>query len=329
MFRTKTKAELAREKAEQARERAKELAQERAAELAAGASERLQAARQAARDTAGPALADVADAAKLRLAAAKDAAGPVMHDVAERAKPRVESAQASLVDDLLPRLGAVLAAAAASLAEASEHARDAAAPHVEQAREEAHLYNDRAKDALRVFRGEAVAVAPKGSKAPWLIGIGLAAAAVAAVAAFRQKQRADDPWATPLTDATVRPTFTEKAAVKVEQAKEAVTELAGSAKDRASDLAAKGQAAVADAKDRSAEDATTLESAFDDGDTPAGQVTDAPGTAGADAVVGEQATTGVGGNPATDLPSEKPPAETKTRTRTTKSTTSKPQSPTP
>lgn len=329
MFRTKTKAELARERAEEARERAKELAQERAAELGAAASERLQAAKQAARETAAPALADVAEAAKLRLAAAKDAAGPVVHDVAERAKPRVESAQATLVDDLLPRLGAVLAAAAASLAEASEHARDAAAPRVEQAREEAHLYNDRAKDALRVFRGEAVAVEPRGSKAPWLIGIGLAAAAVAAVAAFRQKQRADDPWATPLTDATVRPTFTEKAAVKVEQAKEAVSELAETAKDRASDLAAKGQAAVADAKDRSAEDATTLDSALDDAQGPTGQVTDAPGTGGADAVVGEQPTTGVGGNPAVDLPADNPPAETKTRTRTTKSTAAKPKSSNP
>ena len=282
MFRTKTKAELAKEKAERARERAQELAQERAADLSVAASERFQAAREAARDTAGPALAEAAEAARLKLAAAREAAGPVMHDLADRAKPRVEAAQSTLFDDMLPKLGAVLAAAAASLAEASEHAKESAGPRVEHAREEAHVYNDRARDALRVFRGEAVAVAPKRSKAPLLIGIGLAAAAVAAVAAYRQKQQAEDPWATPLTDSSMQPmqpTFKEKAAEKVEQAKEVVSDTAAKAKDMASDLAAKGQAAVADAKDRSGEDSSTLESAFDDsglGDTRASAVEGLP-----------------------------------------------------
>jgi hypothetical protein len=281
MFRTKTKAELAKEKAERARERAQELAQERAADLSVAASERFQAAREAARDTAGPALAEAAEAARLKLAAAREAAGPVMHDLADRAKPRVEAAQSTLFDDMLPKLGAVLAAAAASLAEASEHAKESAGPRVEHAREEAHVYNDRARDALRVFRGEAVAVAPKRSKAPLLIDIGLAAAAVAAVAAYRQKQQAEDPWATPLTDSSMQPTFKEKAAEKVEQAKEVVSDTAAKAKDMASDLAAKGQAAVADAKDRSGEDSSTLESAFDDsglGDTRASAVEGLPGS---------------------------------------------------
>ncbi len=292
MFRTKTKAELAkeraevaREKAEAARERAQELAQERAAEFSAAASERFQAAKEAARETAAPALAEAAEAAKLKLAAAREAAGPVMHDMADRAKPRIEAAQSSLLDDMLPKVGAVLAAAAASLAEAGEHAKDAAAPKVEHAREEAHVYNDRAKDALRVFRGEAVAVEAKRSKAPWLIGIGLAAAVVAALAAFRKKQQADDPWATPLTD-TYQPTFKEKAAEKVEQAKEVVSDTAAKAKETASDLAAKGQAAVADAKDRSGEDTTTLESGFEDEGLEGGQVSAVEGQPGADAVPG-------------------------------------------
>lgn len=309
MFRTKTKAEVA---------------QEKAADLSAAASERYQAAKEAARETAGPALADAAEAAKLKLAAAREAATPVMHDVADRAKPRIEAAQSTLIDDLLPKLGAVLAAAAASLAEAGEHAKDAAAPRMELAREEAHVYNDRAKDALRVFRGEAIAVAPKRSKAPLLIGVGLAAAAVAAVAAFRKKQQADDPWATPLTDsmASTQPSFK----AKVEQAREVVadtaqkakekgSELAESAKDKASDLAAKGQAAVADAKDRSGED-SSLAAAFEE--DLGGQVTSVEPTPGADALEGREETTGISGSAATDkTPRTGPP--------TRKSTAAKPR----
>lgn len=294
MFRTKTKAELAQAKAEAARERAQEFAQERAADLSAAASEHFQAAKEAARETAGPALAEATEAAKLKLAAAREAAGPVMHDMADRAKPRLEAAQSTLLDDMLPKVGAVLAAAAASLAEAGEHAKDAAGPRVEHARDEAHVYNDRAKDALRVFRGEAVAVEPKGSKAPWLIGIGLAAAVVAALAAFRKRQQADDPWATPLTD-TFQPTFKEKAAEKVEQAKEVVTDTAAKAKEMGSELAAKGQAAVADAKDRSGEDPARLDSTIGDEGLEAGQVTTAEGEPGADAVEG----LGTGSTPST------------------------------
>jgi hypothetical protein len=322
MFRTKTKAEVAKEKAQEAAEQARDRAAERAADLSAAASERFHAARESARDTAGPALAEAAEAAKLKLAAAKEAAGPVMHDVADRAKPRIEAAQSTLVDDLLPKLGAVLAAAAASLAEAGEHAKEAAGPRVELAREEAHVYNDRAKDALRVFRGEAIAVEPKRSKAPLLIGIGLAAAAVAAVAAFRKKQQADDPWATPLTDSMTQPSFKDKAAEKVEQAKEVVadtaqkakekgSELAESAKDKASDLAAKGQAAVAEAKDRSGED-TSLEPALDEG----GQLTTVETTPGADALEGAEETTGISGNSSTGSGA---------RTSTSKSTSAKPK----
>lgn len=334
MFRTKTKAEVAKEKADAARERAQELAQERAADLSAAASERFHTAREAARETAGPALAEAAEAAKLKLAAAREAAAPVMHDMADRAKPRLESAQSSLLDDVLPKVGAVLAAAAASLSEAGEHAKDAAAPRVEHAREEAHVYNDRAKDALRVFRGEAVAVEPKGSKAPWLIGIGLAAAIVAALAAFRKKQQADDPWATPLTD-TTQPSFKDKAAEKVEQAKEVVSDTAAKAKEMGSELAAKGQAAVADAKDRSGEDTTTLESAFDDEGLEAGQVTAVEGKPGADAVEGSGASTKTESTESlvealeensvqTGEGLDTPTSGTK---RTTKSTTPKPKSP--
>lgn len=320
MFRTKTKTEVAQEKAE----RAAEKAAERAADLSAAASERFQAAREAARETAAPALAEAAEAAKLKLAAAREAATPVMQDVADRAKPRIEAAQSTLLDDLLPKLGAVLAAAAASLAEAGEHAKEAAGPRMELAREEAHVYNDRAKDALRVFRGDAIAVEPKRSKAPLLIGVGLAAAAVAAVAAFRKKQQADDPWATPLTD-SMQPSFREKAAEKVEQAKEVVADTAQKAKEMGSELAAKGQAAVADAKDRSGED-TSLESAFDE--NVGGERASVTPVPGADALEGREETTGISGNTATEAATSTPASSTRKSTAaksTAKSTAAKPE----
>lgn len=320
MFRTKTKTEVAQVKAE----RAAEKAAERAADLSAAASERFQAAREAARETAAPALAEAAEAAKLKLAAAREAATPVMQDVADRAKPRIEAAQSTLLDDLLPKLGAVLAAAAASLAEAGEHAKEAAGPRMELAREEAHVYNDRAKDALRVFRGDAIAVEPKRSKAPLLIGVGLAAAAVAAVAAFRKKQQADDPWATPLTD-SMQPSFREKAAEKVEQAKEVVADTAQKAKEMGSELAAKGQAAVADAKDRSGED-TSLESAFDE--NVGGERTSVTSVPGADALEGREETTGISGNTATEAATSTPASSTRKSTAaksTAKSTAAKPE----
>jgi hypothetical protein len=124
-----------------------------------------------------------------------------------------------------------------------------------------------------VLKGEAVAKKRRG-KGRWLIAIGLTAAAVAAVAAFRKQKEADDPWATPLDSrkagtagagtASDTATLKDKAAEQVGHAKEVVAdaaskakekgaELADAAKDKAGDLAAKGQAAIADAKDRSGE----------------------------------------------------------------------------
>jgi hypothetical protein len=226
---------------------------------------------------------------------------------------------------MLPKLGAVLAAAAASLAEASEHAKESAGPRVEQAREEAHVYNDRARDALRVFRGEAIAVQPKRSKAPLLIGIGLAAAAVAAVAAYRQKQQAEDPWATPLTDASTQPTFKEKAAEKVEQAKEVVSDTAAKAKDKASDLAAKGQAAVADARDRSGEDTSTLASAVDNGGPTGNQVTEADALRDSDAPKGTDSLVEALQENTAQTTAEGPDTPTTGTKRTTKSTSAKPK----
>ncbi len=148
-----------------------------------------------------------------------------------------------------------------------------------------------------MLTGDAVAKRRR-SRTKWLIGVGLAAAAVAAVAAFRkQQQKADDPWATPL-EASNGATGTgygtsgsaslkDKAAVQVEAAKDAVTdaaakakekgaEIADAAKDKAGDLADKGQAAIADAKDRSGE-------ALEEAEDAAADAKDAAASTAADA----------------------------------------------
>ena len=83
-----------------------------------------------------------------------------------------------------------------------------------------------------MLKGDSVAKPKGGSKTKWLIGIGLAAAAVAAVAAWRKQQSADDPWATPLNDGTANrvgatsssSSLKNKASDQVEQAKGAIGE---------------------------------------------------------------------------------------------------------
>ncbi|TQM55091.1 hypothetical protein [Humibacillus xanthopallidus] len=249
-------------------------AADQASDAAAVAKEKLIEARVAAT----PVIQDATETPKERLAdlayQAREVAGEALHEAADRAKPKVEAAQASFVETVLPKVGAALATASAAIAAGSHQAMEAAGPHLEHAREAAYVAGDRSKDAYAVLTGEAVAKRRR-SRAKWLIGIGLAAAAVAAVAAFRkQQQKADDPWATPLETSpgaagtsgygSTGSTLKDKAAVQVEAAKEAVTdaaakakekgaELADAAKDKAGDLAAKGQSAIADAKDHSGE----------------------------------------------------------------------------
>ncbi len=143
-----------------------------------------------------------------------------------------------------------------------------------------------------------------GAGGRWLIAIGLTAATVAAVAAFRKQKQADDPWATPLDSrsgagaggsttsalASDAATLKDKAAEQVGHAKEAVTdaaskakekgsELADAAKDKAGDLAAKGQAAIADAKDRSGEAVDDATDATDATSDAVDELAGAPATA--------------------------------------------------
>lgn len=251
---------------------AADVARDRYADAADAARDRYAAAK----DAAGPAVHDATEAARERLAeavaAAKVAATDAAHEAADRAKPRIEhareSAQSTLFENVLPRLSAAATAAVTAFAAGAEQAKEAAAPRLDQARETAYLGTDRAKDAYHVLKGEAVAKPKGGGRGKWLIGIGLVAAVVAAVAAFRKQQRADDPWATPLNDGTsgaysgatstgttgsAGSSLKDRAAEQVEHAKEVIGEAADKAKDKAGDLAAKGQSALADAKDKVAD----------------------------------------------------------------------------
>jgi len=223
-------------------------------------TERLKAHVVEAREQAAPLANEAVERVRYAWDEAKDRAAPAMADLGERAKPKVEAAQSTLVETVLPKMGAVLGAAAGAFSEgadqARERVREAAEPQVNRARSGAHQGGDRVRDAYRVLSGEAVAK-PRHGKGKWLVLVGLMAAVVAGLAAYRRKQQqANDPWATPYGGGTVTPangSLKDRAASTVESAKEAVSEAAAKAKDTAADLAAKGQSALADAKDRSDE----------------------------------------------------------------------------
>ncbi len=266
MFRTKpTRTEKLKAQVVLARDQAASTA----SDLGMVASDRLSHVRE----QAAPMASDAAERMREVWDEAREKAAPAAADLAERARPKVEAAQSTLIDTVLPKVGAAIGAASAALAqgadEARERVRDSAEPRVAQARSSAHASGDRVRDAYRVLSGEAVAKPARGGKGKWLVLVALAAAGVAAVAAYR-KQQADDPWAAPYNDGLTRTpgsgsmgsgtsvvetgsSLKDKAAEKVEQAKEVVGDAAAKAKEKASDLAAKGQASLADAKDRSGE----------------------------------------------------------------------------
>jgi hypothetical protein len=277
MFRTKpTRTEKLKAQAVLARDQAASTA----SDLSAVASERLMQVRE----QATPMATEAAERVREAWGEAREKAAPTAAELAERARPKVEAAQSTLIDSVLPKVGAAIGAASAALAagadEARDRVRDQAEPRVAHARSSASASSERVRDAYRVLSGEAVAKPVKnGGKGKWLILVGLGAAAVAAVAAYR-KQQADDPWTTPYNDSLTRtpsngsvssgsgtPVATgsslkDKAAEKVEQAKEVVGEAAAKAKEKASDLAAKGQSSMADAKDRSGE-VTAVDASLD------------------------------------------------------------------
>ena len=206
-------ADEARERLDSAREQAREgiaTAREQAREGLGSARESAAEAGHHAAEAGHHAADSARESAHEAAEHARDALASAWHDLADRAKPKAEAARSSLAENVLPKVGAVLGAAATAVAERAEHAREAAVPQVEQveravlqardsARESASV--ERARDAYRVLRGEAMAVPiKKRHRLRWLIGLGLIAAGAAAFAAFRRQQQgleASDPWREP------------------------------------------------------------------------------------------------------------------------------------
>ena len=126
-----------------------------------------------------------------------EVAAPRVETAVQNLAPKVDTARDKIVDDVLPRITAALAAAAAASAAARDEA--VAAGH------EAAV---RGSGAKSVLVGEAVAKHKrhlgKGGKLALVAGL---LAALGATAAYFVKRSAprDDPWAVPLQDPYVPP----------------------------------------------------------------------------------------------------------------------------
>lgn len=274
-------------------------------------TEKLKAQVVEVRDQSAPMATAAAERLKEAYDEARLRAAPVASDLADRARPRIEAAESTLVDSVLPKVGAALGVASAAVAQSANEAKDLMRdyePQVQHARASAgdfaRVSSDRLRDAYHVLSGEAVAKPVKRGRKKWLIFIGLGAASVAAVAAYRRQQAtSNDPWATPAagtmggttgtTDFDTSGSLKDKAAEKVVHAKEAVTDAAAKAKDKATDLAAKGQTAMAERKDRVTEGemesaSARADEALDERGEPTGletgQVTAIDATLGSDAI---------------------------------------------
>jgi hypothetical protein len=212
-----------------------EKALDRAREQLLQASELSSSTAGQVREKVGPAVAQAAQAAlaakdwtQPHVEAARDWAKPHVEHGIEMAAPKVETAVQSLapkvdtardkiVDDVLPRITAALAAAAAASAAARDEA--VAAGH------EAAV---RGSGAKSVLVGEAVAKHKrhlgKGGKLALVAGV---LAALGAAAAYFVKRSApqDDPWAVPLQDPYVPPAGVDSTpAATLEDAAAGVTE---------------------------------------------------------------------------------------------------------
>jgi len=149
---------------------------------------------EAARDWSQPHVEAAREWAKPRVEHGIEVAAPRLEHAVSGLAPKVDHARDKIVDDLLPKVAAAIAAAAA----AGAAAKDEAVSRSDEA-------VSRGKGAAHVLAGDSVA-RPKRSKGKILLVLGLLAAAGAAVAAFLKKSAPeDDPWATPLADPYVAP----------------------------------------------------------------------------------------------------------------------------
>ena len=200
MFRSKSNTEKALDRAHEQLLQASELSSSTAGQVREKVGPAVAQAAQAAlaaKDWTQPHVEAARDWAKPHVEHGIEVAAPKVETAVQSLAPKVDTARDKIVDDVLPRITAALAAAAAASAAARDEA--VAAGH------EAAV---RGSGAKSVLVGEAVAKHKrhlgKGGKLALVAGI---LAALGAAAAYFVKRSApqDDPWATPLQEPYVPP----------------------------------------------------------------------------------------------------------------------------
>ena len=200
MFRSKSNTEKALDRAHEQLLQASELSVSTAGQVREKVGPAVAQAAQAAlaaKDWTQPHVEAARDWAKPHVEHGIEVAAPKVETAVQSLAPKVDTARDKIVDDVLPRITAALAAAAAASAAARDEA--VAAGH------EAAV---RGSGAKSVLVGEAVAKHKrhlgKGGKLALVAGV---LAALGAAAAYFVKRSApqDDPWAVPLQDPYVPP----------------------------------------------------------------------------------------------------------------------------
>jgi F0F1-type ATP synthase membrane subunit b/b' len=87
-------------------------------------TEKLKAQVVEVRDQAAPTATAAAERLKEAYEEARVRAAPVAADLADRARPRIEAAESTLVDSVLPKMGAALGVASAAVAQGAHEAKD-------------------------------------------------------------------------------------------------------------------------------------------------------------------------------------------------------------
>ncbi len=200
MFRSKSNTEKALDRAHEQLLQASELSSSTAGQVREKVGPAVAQAAQAAlaaKEWTQPHVEAARDWAKPHVEHGIEVAAPKVETAVQSLAPKVDTARDKIVDDVLPRITAALAAAAAASAAARDEA--VAAGH------EAAV---RGSGAKSVLVGEAVAKHKrhlgKGGKLALVAGL---LAALGAAAAYFVKRSApqDDPWAVPLQDPYVPP----------------------------------------------------------------------------------------------------------------------------
>lgn len=244
-----------------------------ARDRAAAAAEWAQPRLEHARDAAEPYAKKARQKARPYVDNAVEAMAPRVQDAVDSVAPRVDATRDHIVDDLLPKLSAAVAAVVA----ASESARDRAESAIEKGHD---VYETAAGTAVEAGGRTSGAVAVlTGAKVAKTVGrkrrVALVLAALAAiggaVAYFLNRKPQDDPWATPISTPP-RPAYSAGtgsgsngsvsdlkakasgvADAAGESAKDTVSDVADSAKDTVSDVEDAASGAADDAKDTAAD----------------------------------------------------------------------------